>query len=80
MAKKPLKRDQFFKKLSSYGIQVLRKRGKGSEVILQQPDPSDPRKGPVFSIKDHGKQTEYAVPVINAVLRRFQIDPDEFWS
>ena len=79
-SKKPLKKDELFRRLKRLGIEVLKKRGKGSELVLRQPDAPGSQKGEIFSIKDHGKKTEYAIPVINAVLRRFEIDPDDFWD
>jgi len=78
-SRKPLKRDELFKLLKRFGIETLKKRGKGSELILLQPDIPGSKKGETFPIKDHGKETEYAVQVINAVLRRFRIDPNDFW-
>jgi hypothetical protein len=33
-----------------------------------------------LGIKHHGDSTEIYLPVIQAVLRRFEIDPDEFWK
>jgi len=37
-------------------------------------------KGEIHSIKDHGPQTEIYGPVIQSILKRFNIDPDEFWK
>lgn len=79
-SKKPLRKDELFKRLKPFGVEILKKRGKGSELVLRQPDVPGSKKGEIFSIKDHGKNTEYAIPVINAVLRRFKIDSDEFWG
>ena len=78
--RKPLKRDELFQRLKSFGVEILKKRGKGSELVLRWPGVPGSSKPEIFSIKDHGKKTEYAVQVINAVLRRFQIDADEFWK
>jgi len=80
LPKRPLKRDELYKRLKKYHIEVLKKRGKGSEAILLQTDSPGSKKGETFPIKDHGKQTEHAIPVINAILRRFRIDPDDFWE
>lgn len=77
--KKPLKRDELLQKLRPFGIEILKKRGKGSELVLRLPGIPGSRKPEIFTIKDHGKKTEYAVQVVNAVLRRFGINPDDFW-
>ncbi|SPD72462.1 conserved hypothetical protein [uncultured Desulfobacterium sp.] len=57
---------------------VLEKRGKGSERILLKPDAAGSRQGPQYPIKCHGDNTEITVPVINAILRRFDIN--DFWD
>ncbi len=80
MPKKPLKINELKKKLKKYGVAVLKKRGKGSEEILLLPDEPGSRNGPQYPIKNHGKQTEIHIPVINAILRRFGIDADDFWN
>jgi hypothetical protein len=54
MPKKPLKLRELLKKLKPYGIEVLEKRGKGSEMILLKPNASDSRKGLQYPIKNHG--------------------------
>lgn len=79
-SRKPLKRDELFRRLKRFGVEVLKKRGKGSELVLLQPDAPGSKKGEIFSIKDHGKTTEYPVQTINALLRRFRIDSEAFWS
>lgn len=78
--KRPLKRDELFQRLNPFGIEILKKRGKGSEVILRLPGIPGLRTTEIFTIKDHGKRTEYATQVINAVLRRFGISSDDFWQ
>jgi len=81
MPKKPLKLRVFINKLKPYGIKLFsRKRGKGSEVILVKPDAPGSRKGAQYPIKNHGEGTEISIPVINAVLRRFGIDKNNFWD
>jgi hypothetical protein len=77
---RPLKRDELLKRLKLYGIVVLKRRGKGSEAVLLQPCAEGSRKGETYTIKDHGKKTEISGPAIGAILRRFKIDPDEFWK
>lgn len=79
MPKCPLKIRELIKRLKPYGVKVLsKKRGKGSERILLLPDNPTSKKGPQYPIKDHGRDTELSVPVINAILRRFEID--DFWD
>lgn len=80
MPKSPLKRDELLRRLKRFGVVVLKKRGKGSETVLLLPDAKNSEKGELFTIRDHGKKTEIYIPVINALLRRFRIDPDDFWK
>lgn len=80
MSKKPLPIKDFLRKLKRYGIEVLPKRDKGSEIILLKPDAPGSHRGPQYPIKNHGDSTEISIPVILAVLRRFGIDKDEFWD
>lgn len=81
MSKGPVSLKDLLKKLRPYGVIVFgRKRGKGSEVILLKPISEGSKQGPQYPIKNHGKNTEISVPVINAVLRRFDINKDEFWK
>lgn len=80
MSKKALQFRELLERLKPYNIKVMTKRGKGSERILIQPSPDDPRKGPQFPIKHHGQSTAISIPVVNAVLRRFNIDQEDFWK
>ena len=82
MPKKPLKLRVLLKKLLSYGVEQFpsKKRGKGSELILVLPDSPGSKQGPQYPIKNHGPGTEISVGVITALLRRFNIDPNEFWD
>jgi len=80
-SKRPLPLKDLLKKLKPYGIIVMaRKRGKGSELILLKPVSEGSKQGLQFPIKNHGKSTEIYIPVITALLRRFGIDPYDFWS
>ena len=80
--KHPLKLREFLAQLKPYGVisLSLKKRGKGSERILQRETVPGSRRGPQYPIKDHGPGTEIYIPVIDGVLRRFGIDEDEFWG
>jgi len=80
MPKKPLKLKELLKKLKDYGILSLPNRGKGSEIILHKPVDARSHKGPQYPIKNHGDSTEISIPVILAVLRRFDIDGEDFWN
>lgn len=80
MPNKALKLSDLLKKLKPFGIVSLKNRGKGSERILLLPDSEGSKRGQIFTIKDHGSQTDIYGPVIQAILRRFNIDPDDFWK
>lgn len=81
MSKGPLALRELLKRLKFYGIVSLtRKRGKGSERILLKPDSPGSKKGPQYPVKNHGASTEIAVPVIDAILRRFGIKKKDFWK
>jgi hypothetical protein len=81
MPKRPLTVRELLKRLKPYGIEVLkRKRGKGSELILLKPDSPGSKKGPQIPIKHHRDSTEIYIPVLLSILRRFNIDPNNFWD
>ena len=81
MSKHPIKVRELIKRLKPYGIKVMqRNRGKGSEMILIKPDTPGSNQGPQIPIKDHGSSTEIYIPVILSVLRRFNIDPKDFFT
>jgi hypothetical protein len=80
VSNKPLKLGELLKRLKKYGVITLKRRGKGSERILLLPNREGSLKGLRFTIRDHGKDTEIYGPVIQAILRRFSIDTDEFWE
>ncbi len=80
MPKKPLKVDELLRKLRRFGVIPLRNRGKGSELVLLLPESENSKKGPIFTIRDHGKGTQIYIPVINKILQRFDIDPKLFWD
>ena len=81
MPKKPIKFRELCKKLKKYGVEKFpSKRGKGSEVLFLLPDPPGSKQGPQYPVKHHGDGTEISIGVITALLRRFDIDPDDFWK
>jgi hypothetical protein len=77
---KSLKLSELLRRLKPHGIVTLKRRGKGSERILLLPDAKGSLKGKRHTIKDHGPQTEIYGPVIQSILKRFNIDPDDFWK
>jgi hypothetical protein len=79
VSKRPLKIKDLLKILKTYGIEAMSKdRGKGSEIILIKPESPGSKRGPQYPIKSHGSGTEISIPVINALLRRFEIK--DFWD
>jgi hypothetical protein len=80
MPKHPFKYRDLLAKLKPYGIVPLKKRGKGSEVVLLKPESPGSKRGPMITIKHHSDSTEIYLPVVKAVLRRFGIDEEEFWK
>jgi hypothetical protein len=81
MSKGSLKLRELLERLEAYGITIHdSQRGKGSETILVRPSEPGSRKGPQFTIKNHGMGIEITIPVINAALRRFGIEPKSFWG
>jgi hypothetical protein len=80
MPKRPLTVRELLQRLRPYGVEDLSGRGTGSETILLMPEKPGSKRGPIYSIKNHGQGTELTIPVINAILRRFGIDKDAFWK
>jgi hypothetical protein len=80
VSKRPFPLRELLKRLKPYGIEVLTKRGKGSEIILLKPNKPESRQGPQYPIKNHGPSTEISIPVIKALLRRFDIPEGDFWD
>lgn len=74
-----LKYREFLKRLIPFGVVEIENRGKGSEKYLVRPTGKDPRKGPSYTIRCHGKGDTIKAGVMRACLRRLQIDPKEFW-
>jgi len=80
MPKKPLKFRELLDKLKPYNVVCISKRGKSSEIILLKPESPGSKRGLQYPVKHHGDGTELSIPVIKAVLRRFGINPEEFWD
>ncbi len=79
-SKKPLKYRELLKRLKPYGVIDVPARGRGSERILIRPNKPGVMKGPQYPVKCHGPGTEISIPVLKAILRRFNIPPSEFWD
>ena len=71
---------ELIKRLRPFGVEVRVKRGKGSERMLVQPAEPGGNKGPQYPIKHHGDGTRIGSGTLSAVLRRFGIDPKDFWG
>jgi hypothetical protein len=81
MPKRPYTIRELLKKLKPYGVVAMeRKRGKGSELVLLKPNKPRSKQGPQIPIKNHGPSTEIYFQTILAILRRFNIDPKDFWD
>jgi hypothetical protein len=80
MSKGALKLGDLLDRLEEYGVISLVKRGKGSEMILLKPTTLGSMRGATYPIRNHGLGKDVPVPVINAALRRFEIDKKEFWQ
>ncbi|MGD0281460.1 MAG: type II toxin-antitoxin system HicA family toxin [Dissulfurispiraceae bacterium] len=77
-----LKHRELISRLKDFGVIEVKNRGKGSErvLIFKAGLTGSKYKGPQIPIKCHGDSTEHSVRVIDAVLRRFSIDQNKFWS
>jgi len=77
---KALKLRELIQRLRRFGIVSLKGRGKGSELILLQPEKEGSKRGSIYPIKNHGMGTEISKPIIQAILRRFTIEEKDFWG
>jgi hypothetical protein len=75
----PLKYKDLIKKLKKFGINEIVSSGKGSERILIKGVKRSNYRGPQYPVKCHGTGTEISKAVIKAILRRFNIAPEDFW-
>lgn len=81
MSKAPIKYNKLIKRLKKeYGIEELEKRGKGSERMLIKPIEPGGKQGPTYPLKCHGEGMDVPIPVILAILRRFDIDTNDFFK
>lgn len=79
---KSLKLRELLARLKDYGVikHPNPARGKGSEIIVYKPDEPGSMKGPLFTLTNHGKGTEIGKGLLDACLRRFGIDKDDFFN
>ncbi len=77
----PLKHRELLKKLKSFGVIEILTKGKGSErMLILQAGLGSKYQGPQIPIKYHGDGTEHSKRVIDSILRRFNINSEDFWS
>jgi len=77
----PLKYRELLKKLKDFSVVEAASKGKGSErMLIFKTGLGSKYKGPQMPIKYHGEGTEHSKKVIDSILRRFDIDPKEFWA
>ncbi len=77
---RPLRFRELFKKLKKYNVQIIKGRGKGSEIVLLRPTEPGSNKGPTYPIKHHSDNDVLRVGTIDACLRRLGIPKEEFWK
>jgi len=75
---RPLTYRKLRKSLKKYG--VIERYGDGSERIFILPTEPNGDKGPQYSVRCHGEGDEISKPVILALLRRFEISPNDFFD
>jgi hypothetical protein len=76
---RPLSYRDLRKRLKKYGVEE-RRHGKGSHRIFIRPNVPGGNKGPQYPVRCHGEGDEIKAPVINALLRVLNIDPNDFWD
>lgn len=80
---KSLKLRELLARLKDFGVTPHPNpaRGKGSELVVYKPsDSSNPLKGPIFTLTNHGMGKPIGTGLVLACLRRFGIDKDEFFK
>ena len=65
-------------RLKKYGVVQVRQHG--SHLILLKPEVPGSARGPTFPIPCHNMGSEVSPQIVRAVLRRFGIDIETFWS
>ncbi len=76
----PLKHRELLKKLKNFDVIEVPSKGKGSErMLVFKTGLGSKYEGPQIPVKYHGEGTEHSKKVIDSILRRFNIDPKQFW-
>ena len=65
-------------RLAKFGIHKVRQRG--SHVVVQRPEAPGSTKGPTYPFPCPAPTKEVSEHIIRALLRRFDIDEERFWS
>lgn len=65
-------------RLAAFGI--IQARQRGSHIVLLKPAAPGSTKGPTYPVACHDPNTEISVAVIKAILRKFDIPEDRFWT
>lgn len=73
---------RYIRRLKDFGVIEHPKlaRGKGSELVVYRPESSNSLKSQIFTLIDHGMGKDVGYGLVNACLRRFDIDKDEFFK
>lgn len=74
----PLRCSELLTRLKRFGIET--RPGRGSHIILIRPREPGSHKGPVYPVSCHNPGAEVSVHIIRAILRRFGISEEEFWT
>ena len=76
---RPLSYRELRKPLKKYGVEE-RMHGKGSHRIFIRPNVPGGNQGPQYPVAPHNEGDEIKMPVIKALLRMLNIDPNDFWD
>jgi hypothetical protein len=71
----PIAYSELRKKLRSLGVtEKIKHTHRNTRILCPKGEDF-----PFYPIHHHGDQREVKIPEINAILRRFGIDPNDFW-
>ena len=73
----PLRYRELIECLKGFGVIEIRS-GRGSRRMLYKPDVEGLKQS--YPIHVHSEHDEVDIHIIRAILRRFKIPEDEFWS
>lgn len=74
----PIPYRELRERLTRWGVWENKGRGKGSERLFVQIDPTTKRERS-YPIKCHGEGEDVGLGTLKACLRRFEISNKEFW-